>query len=139
MATDPQSFNAEALEMGGSVLSLDPIYNFSAEEIRKRIAEVSDTVMEQTAKNKERYNWNGSIKNLDELKSVRMSAMNIFLSDFEEGKAEGRYVAYSLPEKTSFKDNSFDIGLSSHFLLMYTQLGYDFHINSIDEMLRICR
>lgn len=135
----PASFNAEALEMGGSVLSLDPIYNFSAEEIRKRIAEVSNTVMEQTAKNKERYNWNGSIKNLDELKSVRMSAMNIFLSDFEEGKAEGRYVAHSLPEKTSFKDNSFDIGLSSHFLLMYTQLGYDFHINSIDEMLRICR
>lgn len=34
---------------------------------------------------------------------------------------------------------SFDIGLSSHFLLMYTALGYDFHIQSITEMLRVCK
>ena len=35
--------------------------------------------------------------------------------------------------------SSFDIGLSSHFLLMYTALGYDFHISAISEMLRVCR
>lgn len=135
----PASFNAEASEIGGSVLSLDPIYRFSADEIKTRIDEVSGTVMEQTEQNKERYNWNGNIKSLDELKSVRMSAMNVFISDFEKGKVEGRYIEHSLPDRTPFWNNSFDIGLSSHFLLMYTQLGYDFHIRSIDEMLRICR
>ena len=36
-------------------------------------------------------------------------------------------------------DDSFDLGLSSHFLLMYTALGYAFHIQAISEMLRVCR
>jgi len=31
------------------------------------------------------------------------------------------------------------MGLSSHFLLLYPKLGLDFHIKSIDEMLRICK
>ena len=38
-----------------------------------------------------------------------------------------------------FPDNSFDIGLSSHFLLLYTALGLDFHISAITEMLRVCQ
>ena len=33
----------------------------------------------------------------------------------------------------------YDIGLSSHFLLMYTSLSYDFHISAIDEILRVCK
>ncbi len=37
------------------------------------------------------------------------------------------------------EDSCFDIGLSSHFLLMYTALGYDFHIAAMTEMLRVCR
>ena len=38
-----------------------------------------------------------------------------------------------------YEAESFDIGLSSHFLLMYTALGYVFHIQSITEMLRVCK
>ena len=38
-----------------------------------------------------------------------------------------------------YSDKAFDLGLSSHFLLMYTMLGYDFHINAISEMLRVCK
>lgn len=30
--------------------------------------------------------------------------------------------------KNKYDADLFDIGLSSHFLLMYTVLGYDFHI-----------
>lgn len=44
-----------------------------------------------------------------------------------------------MSERLPYKDNTFDIGLSSHFLLMYTVLGYDFHIQAITEMLRICK
>ena len=47
--------------------------------------------------------------------------------------------AYELPNKLPYEDDYFDIGLSSHFLLMYTGLGYDFHIASMTEMLRVCR
>ena len=55
-----------------------------------------------------------------------------------KGKGGG-YIPHELPERVSFDDGTFDIGLSSHFLLMYTQLGYGFHIDAIDEMLRVCR
>lgn len=55
------------------------------------------------------------------------------------GKAEGRYICHELPDKLVYEDNYFDIGLSSHFLMMYTSLGYDFHIAAMTEMLRVCR
>lgn len=66
-----------------------------------------------------------NIKNLDELENIRMSAMKKILSNYEKGKAERRYVFHKLPYKLPYKEDYFDIGLSSHFLLMYTTLGYD--------------
>lgn len=68
-----------------------------------------------------------------------MSAMKKFLSDYEQGKKEGRYVFHELPARLPYEPKSFDIGLSSNFLLMYKSLGYDFHIQSITEMLRVCK
>ena len=68
-----------------------------------------------------------------------MSAMKVFLEDYEQGKTEKRYIYHEFPNRLPLPDNSFDIGLSSHFLLMYTALGFDFHIASITEMLRVCR
>lgn len=84
------------------------------------------------------YVWT-NIRSLEELENIRMSAMNLFLSDYECGKSENRYICHTLPEKLPYDDNYFDIGLSSHFLLMYTSLGYDFHILAMTEMLRVCR
>ncbi len=134
----PAAFNSEAKKAGCSVTSFDPIYQFSREQLQARIEEVRVTVMQQMADNKDNYIWI-NIKNLDELENIRMTAMNKFLDDYDLGKAEGRYIYHELPNRLDFEDNSFDIGLSSHFLLMYTALGYEFHINAIDEMLRVCR
>ena len=36
----PASFNAELTALGGRVLSIDPVYAFTASQIRKRIDEV---------------------------------------------------------------------------------------------------
>lgn len=132
------SFNCEAAERGFYVTSLDPIYRFSRSEIEKRINEVRTVVMQQMKENYDNYIWT-SIKSLDELENTRISAMNKFLSDYDKGKSENRCVCCELPNKLPYGENSFDIGLSSHFLLMYTQLGYDFHIKAISEMLRVCK
>ena len=94
--------------------------------------------MQQMSENMDNYVWK-NIKNLDELEFIRMSAMRKFLSDYEKGKAEGRYVFHELPNRLIYDDDYFDIGLSSHFLLMYTSLGYNFHIASMTEMLRACK
>lgn len=134
----PASFNYEMTEMGGDVTSFDLIYQFSKEDIEKRIEEVRITVMEQMRENVDNYVWK-NIKSLDELEKVRMSAMRKFLSDYEKGRDESRYVYHMLPDRLPYETDFFDIGLSSHFLLMYTSLGYDFHISAITEMLRICK
>lgn len=134
----PASFNYEASQKGYCVTSFDLIYQFTKEQLEKRIEEVRVIVMKQMKENKDNYVWN-NIKNLDELEQLRMSAMKLFLNDYEKGKKEGRYIYHELPKKLPYEDNYFDIGLSSHFLLMYTALGYDFHIQAISEMLRVCK
>ena len=134
----PASFNRQASAAGSEVMSFDPVYGFSAQELRARISEVRDIIIAQMRENSENYVWD-KIKSVEELEKIRMSAMEMFLEDFEQGKREGRYFCHELPERLPCEDMSFDIGLSSHFLLMYDSLGYDFHIAAISEMLRVCR
>ncbi len=134
----PASFNCEATEKGYQVTSFDPIYRFSTDELCRRIDEVRDVVMQQMSENMENYVWT-NIKNLDDLENTRMSAMRLFLEDYEKGKAEQRYICHELPDRLPYENGHFDIGLSSHFLLMYTMLGYDFHISAMTEMLRVCK
>ncbi|MFW2487502.1 SAM-dependent methyltransferase [Clostridium chromiireducens] len=133
----PASFNSEMNKLKNNVTSFDPIYGFTKEQILNRIIETKEIVMKQTEENKENFIWT-TIKNLEELEKMRMEAMYNFIDDFEKGKVEKRYITHELPNKTIFNDKHFDIGLSSHFLLLYSNLGLDFHIKSIDEMLRIC-
>lgn len=134
----PASFNFEMTKLKNSVTSFDPIYQFTKEQLIDRIKETKDIVMKQMEENKENFRWI-TIKDLNELEKIRMNAMNNFIDDFESGKSEKRYIAHELPNKTDFPNKHFEIGLSSHFLLLYTQLGVDFHIKAIDEMLRICK
>lgn len=134
----PASFNYEAHCLGYDITSYDPIYQFSKMELEQRIDEVREIVMEQMKENKDNYVWT-RIKDLNALEQTRMSAMKLFLDDFETGLSEKRYVYHELPEQLTLEDDYFDIGLSSHFLLMYTSLGYDFHIKAMTEMLRVCK
>lgn len=134
----PAGFNSEMTKENKSVISLDPIYRFSADELKGRIEEARDIVIEQTKKNRENFVWT-RIKNIRELDEIRMAAMTVFLRDFEAGKREGRYIDHEMPGRTGFEDLSFDLGLSSHFLILYSQLGLDFHISSMTEMLRVAR
>ncbi len=134
----PASFNCEATRLGASVVSFDPIYAFPANALHARIEETRQVVMEQMRANRENYVWT-QIKDLDMLESVRMSAMETFLADYEAGRAENRYVPHTLPDRLPYGDGFFDLGLSSHFLLLYPSLGLSFHIEAITEMLRVCR
>lgn len=59
--------------------------------------------------------------------------------DFEKGKAKGRYAYRNLPECINAADNTYDICLTSRFLLIYTYSGCEIHIRAISEMLRVCR
>jgi len=134
----PASFNAEMTQLNRKVISFDPIYQFSKKELENQITETIPLVLEQTKNNRDNFIWT-TISNIETLLEMRTSAMRKFIDDFESGKAEGRYIAHELPKRTRFKDAAFELGLSSHFLILYDQLGIDFHLSSITEMLRICK
>jgi hypothetical protein len=134
----PASFNSEMTQLDKTVVSLDPIYQFTKTELKQRINETKKTVIEQIRSNTENYVWK-DIKDVDQLEQIRMGAMSIFVDDFEKGKEQHRYIYHELPTKTKYHSLEFDLGLSSHFLILYSQLGLDFHIQSITEMLRICK
>jgi len=132
----PASFNAEATAEGHSVISCDPIYALSAEEIRRRAEDSYDAVISQVRLSPEGFVWD-YCHDPDHLGQARLAAMRRFLLDFEEGKTEGRYVAASLPS-LPFGDGQCDIALCSHFLFLYSdQLGLEFHRASIEELLRV--
>ena len=132
----PASFNAEATRRGAQVVSFDPIYRYSTDQLRERIASTHDKIIEQTRRNSEEFVWT-AIPSVDELSRVRMTAMNDFLRDYPSGLAEGRYIDAELPN-LPFVDASFDLALCSHFLFLYTtQLGEAFHRSAIREMLRV--
>jgi hypothetical protein len=133
----PASFNSEMTKLGKMVVSLDPIYQFTKAELKQRINETKETVIEQTRMNQNNFVWK-NIKNVDELEQIRMRAMADFIDDFELGKEQQRYLYHELPTLTKYDALEFDLGLSSHFLILYSQLGLNFHIQSINEMLRIC-
>jgi SAM-dependent methyltransferase len=132
----PASFNAEMTKLGHSVVSIDPIYQFSAEQIEKRVRATYEPVISQVKQNSSDYIWN-NFRDADELGKSRLKAMEDFLLDYEAGKIAGRYLHQSLP-RLEFADHQFDLCVCSHLLFLYSEhLSLDFHVTSIHELLRI--
>jgi SAM-dependent methyltransferase len=132
----PASFNCALTGQGGYVISADPVYHFSVDEIESRINETYEEVIRQTRNNKDEFVWQ-HISSVEELGRIRMEAMKEFLADYPAGRKEGRYIEASLPN-LPFNDGAFDLALCSHFLFLYSeQLSEDFHIRSIKELCRV--
>jgi SAM-dependent methyltransferase len=132
----PASFNAEMTALGHSVVSIDPIYEFAAEQIEQRVRDTYETVISQVRQNHSRYLWTYFI-DPDELGRARLGAMAKFLGDYEDGKVTGRYLARSLPD-LDLPEAKFDLCVCSHLLFRYSeQLSLEFHIASIYELLNI--
>ncbi|HJZ47714.1 MAG TPA: hypothetical protein VKE41_11135 [Roseiflexaceae bacterium] len=134
----PASFNAEMTALGRSVVSCDPIYAFSKEQIAQRVEETYDPIVEQVRQKAENYVWS-DFRDPDDLGRHRLATMRAFLADFDAGRAAGRYLPDALPS-LSFAERQFDLALCSHLLFLYSeQLSLDFHQAAIRELCRVAR
>ncbi|MBF0467070.1 MAG: SAM-dependent methyltransferase, partial [Nitrospirae bacterium] len=132
----PAAFNTDLTRRGGTVTSIDPLYALRGSQIQCLINETYESVLAQMYRNQSDYLWD-TIGSVEELGSLRMSAMEKFLSDYDSGKAEDRYIAGGLP-LLQFDNNSFDIALCSHFLFLYSScLSEEFHLMALMQMLRV--
>jgi len=134
----PAAFNALLTEKGGKIISADPVYAFSTQQIRQRIADLFDDMVQQVAANSDNLRLH-KFGSAEALGQVRMQAMNRFLQDFKQGKQQGRYLAVELPV-LPFEQGQFDLALCSHLLFLYSdQLGLDFHIKAVLELCRVAK
>jgi hypothetical protein len=132
----PASFNAEATKIGVQVTSIDPIYQFSGDEILKRFNEIVDNIIDQVKASPDDWIWSYHTSP-ENLRWNRVQAINKFISDYEQGKQEKRYQVGELP-KLNFQDKEYDLALCSHFLFLYSDHhDYQFHFDAIKEMLRV--
>lgn len=134
----PASFNSILTKRGGTIISVDPLYRFSADEIQNRIHETYHEIIEQAHNNQDEFVWD-KIRSVEEMGRIRMKAMEEFLSDYAAGRQEGRYLVADLPS-LPFADQAFDLAICSHFLFLYSeQLSEDFHVQSIQELCRVSK
>ncbi len=111
----PASFNAEMLQKGYAVTSLDPLYALSGKEIEQQFYRVVDDVIQQVKTTSDNWVWTYH-KSPDNLRINRENALKIFLKDYDSGKPQRRYRIGELPELHGIEDQSYDLALCSHFL-----------------------
>jgi len=137
----PACFNAEITKNDGNdgnVVSVDPVYQFSAKQIRSRIDEIYPHIMSEMKKNYDDYIWK-NISNIDDLGRTRMASMETFLNDYDDGKKAGRYINESLPN-LPFENHTFDLALCSHYLFLYSEhVDEAHHIASLLELCRVAK
>src|SRR5437870_10846573 len=86
----PASFNAEMTALGRSVVSCDPIYAFSKEQIAQRVEATYDPIVEQVRQNSQNYVWS-DFGDVDALGRHRLATLRAFLADFDVGCSASRH------------------------------------------------
>lgn len=134
----PASFNAEMHALGKRVVSIDPLFRFSADDIEWRFYAVVDAIMEQVKATLDDWVWTYH-RSPEHLRQHRIDVLVRFIADYEAGKKAGRYVVGELPH-LDFRHDEFELALCSHFLFLYSdQFSYEFHRMAILDMLRVAR
>ena len=132
----PASFNAEMYARGHHVVSVDPIYVYTAQQIESQFDEVVDNIIAQVRATPHDWVWSHH-RSPEHLKENRVNALRRFVRDYESETASERYVVGALPA-LDFDDGAFELALCSHFLFLFSDLlSYEFHRASIFEMLRV--
>lgn len=134
----PASCNSEMVGFQCTVVSVDPIYQFSAKEIAARVQEVTPLMEAQLSKHADRYIWE-DFECAETLVKARLSSKRTLLFDYEAGKTQGRYIFGSVPN-LPFGRDCFDVALCSHLLFLYDDMmNQDFHFRSLIAMTETAR
>ena len=132
----PASFNAELSQRQGNVVSVDPLYEFSAHAIKAQFYRVVDDIIAQVKASPDDWVWTYHASP-EKLRDNRIQVLESFAADFVKGKTAGRYVSGGLPA-LPFKASQFNLALCSHFLFLYSaHFDADFHYRAIREILRV--
>ena len=129
------SFRAEAVAQGIDAVACDIMYGPAADELHERGLADIDYVFEKFDGAGDMFIWK-HYADKSELIKTRKRALSGFAKDYA---GKGGYVHGRLP-RLPFIDNEFDIALSANLMFMYSdKLDFDFHVESIRELLRVAK
>jgi SAM-dependent methyltransferase len=132
----PGALAADANRAGHDVVACDPLYRLSHDALGLRGEAGLSVGRELIERDRSAF---GSEGQAEALLADRRSALDTFLGDYASGRANGRYLAGSLPH-LPFADGAFDRVLCGHLLFLYDdRLDLDFHRRAIRELLRVAR
>ncbi|GJL66675.1 MAG: SAM-dependent methyltransferase [Nitrospirales bacterium] len=133
----PASFNAEMTALGHGVVSVDPLYELTGQDIQRQFEAVVDGIMAQVISTPADWVWTYHASPAA-LRANRIAALETFLADYDLGKFQQRYVIGELPKISQLPNMSFDLALCSHFLFLYAdQFNLEFHQAALMDMLHM--
>ncbi len=136
VASGVSSFCAEANEQEIHTTAFDLIYELPVEQIQARCEPDLDHVVKAIGGLKT-YRWE-FYKSPERLRAFRERAYRTFLADYRIHRGT-RYLAGKLP-RLPFHDGQFDLTLISYLMFVYEdQLDYEFHKQSVKEIMRVTR
>lgn len=134
-AAGASSFTAHMNRKGYDVIAVDILYHQDPGFLQRRCEEHLNALVEALSQMEGHFVWS-FFQDMNQLREHRMKVCRDFSQDYRAGRGE-RYIKADLTS-LPFKDNTFDLVLCSHLLFIYDhRLSYEFHLNSIKEMLRV--
>lgn len=130
------NFIAEHVARGGDGLAIDPVYASSGTGLASAVRNGLGGGTQIIDRHSDRFvwDWYGTVEGRE---AIRGEAAAAFLVDV--GHNPGRYVAAALP-RLPLADESVDLALCSHLLFTWSeQLGHEWHLAALREMLRVVR
>jgi SAM-dependent methyltransferase len=138
VAGGASSFVAEATARGMQAQAADPLYEMDVVTIIGHGEREIESSTQKLAGIRDVFDWS-YYGDLERHRALREQSLLKFGQDFRQAKGTGRYVPASLP-KLPFADGAFSLVLCSHFLFLYQdQFDEQFHLQAIQELLRVCR
>lgn len=126
------SFTSIMTKQSKKAVACDPSYQLSKKELKAAIADALARLQADVHYHAQHYNTDINAKIAKQKKSIE-----IFLEDYESGVKELRYQDQALPT-LDFEKKSFDLILLSHHLFTYSQdFTVQYHIETIQSLLRI--
>lgn len=134
----PSAVNVQQKKNGNQVVSCDPLFVLDKDTLSSRAVMIFDEMAQEVRREQDQFDFT-RCGSLDNLIAVRQAGMNDFFADYEDGKANGRYLGvtdYHLP----FADFSFDYALSAHYLFAdLDEQTLDQHLMVIKELARVAK
>jgi hypothetical protein len=139
VAAGASTFNVEMTNQGYKVVSCDPIYKTSPENITQVINQLVEHLATKIEKTTDHYQWGLEYRNSADLIRQQHAMAEIFIRDYAKGLKEQRYISDSLPN-LSFENFQFAYALCANFIFdgHYAD-DLKFQIAAIHDMARVAR